>query len=488
MENEKLIDLCTQGDEQALGLLYKTYADKMMRICLRYVSDEQTAQDLLHDGFLIIFSSLHTLRSPEKLEKWMERIMKNVSLQYLKTSRPASIALDAIAEAEEPAESMPSTGLPTYEQLIKTIERLPEGYRNVFKLAVLEGLSHKEIASLLHIAPHSSSSQLSRAKEMLRKLLSRYTFVIGLALSFIASICILLYNKKEKDLTEYKKPETKNSKPVPTQTEHLSLSVPRPVPTPYTRLDETNAISIFPDSISNKKDSMQTDTTTHFIIHSHRMLETPYAHTSLSDKHKKKRAFSFAYSGERKQTTNRLYQAPGDISSGESQQVKETVHHSMPVTFALTLRNYFNSAWGIETGLQYTYLRSDFTQITDLHTERIQKVNYIGIPLKGILNLWHHSRFSAYASAGITLDIPIKATSEETIKEEGRILSHKKTILHPSLQWSTQLGIGIQYQLTPAISIYAEPNLNYYFKNDLNTIRKEQPFTLTLPIGIRYSW
>lgn len=181
----------------------------MMRICLRYVSDEQTAQDLLHDGFLIIFSSLHTLRSPEKLEKWMERIMKNVSLQYLKTSRPASIALDAIAEAEEPAESMPSTGLPTYEQLIKTIERLPEGYRNVFKLAVLEGLSHKEIASLLHIAPHSSSSQLSRAKEMLRKLLSRYTFVIGLALSFIASICILLYNKKEKDLTEYKKPETK---------------------------------------------------------------------------------------------------------------------------------------------------------------------------------------------------------------------------------------------------------------------------------------
>ena len=112
MENEELIDLCTQGDEQALGLLYKTYADKMMRICLRYVSDEQTAQDLLHDGFLIIFSSLHTLRSPEKLEKWMERIMKNVSLQYLKTSRPASIALDAIAEAEEPAESMPSTGLP----------------------------------------------------------------------------------------------------------------------------------------------------------------------------------------------------------------------------------------------------------------------------------------------------------------------------------------------------------------------------------------
>lgn len=136
------------------------------------------------------------------------------------------------------------------------------------------------------------------------------------------------------------------------------------------------------------------------------------------------------------------------------------------------MRYHFNPTWGIETGLQYTYLRSDFTQITDLHTERIQKVNYIGIPLKSVLNLWKHSLFSVYTSAGITLDIPVKATSEETIKEKNQVLSHEKTTIHPSLQGSTQLGIGIQYQLTPSISIYAEPNLNYYFKNDLNTIRK----------------
>lgn len=125
MENKELIDLCKQGNGKALGLLYTTYADKMMRICLRYVSDEQTAQDLLHDGFLIIFSSLHTLRSPEKLESWMGKIMKNMALQYLKESRPTSITLESITESEEPAESMFSTDFPTYEHLLKTIETLP---------------------------------------------------------------------------------------------------------------------------------------------------------------------------------------------------------------------------------------------------------------------------------------------------------------------------------------------------------------------------
>ena len=490
MENKELIDLCKQGDEQALGLLYTTYADKMMRICLRYVSDEQTAQDLLHDGFLIIFSSLQTLRSPEKLESWMGKIMKNIALQYLKESRPTSITLESITESEEPAESMFSTDIPTYEHLLKTIETLPQGYRNVFKLAVLENLSHKEIAALLGIAPHSSSSQLARAKEMLRKLLSRYAFVIGLALSFVISIYLLLCPKKNENLTEHNQPEKEKDKSIKTQKENAFLSDSRFLSSgadPHQSNDTLKNNIVMPDSIIAPKDSTINGTLvpvmplTIFPQKQHTPIFQP-------DKEKKHWSFSFAYTGEGKRINNKLYQTPGGISSGGSQQVKEKTHHHFPVNISFALRYDFNPTWGMETGLQYTYLRSDFTQITDLHTERIQKVNYIGIPLKGILNLWNHSLFSVYTSAGITLDIPMKATSEETIKEKNRVLSHEKTTLHPSLQGSTQLGVGIQYQLTPSISIYAEPNLNYYFKNDLNTIRKEQPFTFTLPIGIRYSW
>ena len=77
MDIKELVDLCKKGNEQALSLLYKTYSKKMMRICLHYIPDKQIAQDLLHDGFIVIFTSIKTLRTPEKLESWMAFIVFN---------------------------------------------------------------------------------------------------------------------------------------------------------------------------------------------------------------------------------------------------------------------------------------------------------------------------------------------------------------------------------------------------------------------------
>lgn len=71
MDRKEFVELCKKGDEEALDLLYKTYSERMMKICLRYVSDRQIAQDLLHDGFIVIFTSIGSLRNPEKLESWM---------------------------------------------------------------------------------------------------------------------------------------------------------------------------------------------------------------------------------------------------------------------------------------------------------------------------------------------------------------------------------------------------------------------------------
>lgn len=67
MDRTDFVDLCKKGDEQALNSLYNTYSGKMMKICLRYVPDRQIAQDLLHDGFIVIFSSIGSLRNPERL-------------------------------------------------------------------------------------------------------------------------------------------------------------------------------------------------------------------------------------------------------------------------------------------------------------------------------------------------------------------------------------------------------------------------------------
>lgn len=199
MTKEELVNLCKEGNEQALSLLYKTYANKMKRICSQYISDKQTVSDLLHDGFIIIFTSIHTLRSPEKLESWMGKIMKNMSLKYLEQNHSTTIiSIDKIKESEEPQILSYSNDFPSYAEILKMIETLPEGYCKVFKLAVLEGLSHKEIGLLLNIAPHSSSSQLSRAKELLRKLLSQYHIEILLfVLSSIILLQLLFYKSKE---------------------------------------------------------------------------------------------------------------------------------------------------------------------------------------------------------------------------------------------------------------------------------------------------
>lgn len=68
MDLEYLVDLCKKGDEQALARLYSTYSEQMLKICLHYVPERTVAQDLLHDGFIVIFSSIHSLRNPERLE------------------------------------------------------------------------------------------------------------------------------------------------------------------------------------------------------------------------------------------------------------------------------------------------------------------------------------------------------------------------------------------------------------------------------------
>lgn len=122
--------------------------------------------------------------------------------------------------------------------------------------------------------------------------------------------------------------------------------------------------------------------------------------------------------------------------------------------------------------------------------ERAQKIHYIGIPLKGNFNIWKNGKFSIYTSAGLTLDVPIKASVEESLFDNEQTIKQEKYDLHPSLQWSTSIGFGLQYQITPTIGIYAEPNLHYYFNpgDGIKAIRTEKPLNVTLPIGIRLSW
>ena len=167
------IDACKQGEREALGNLYKAYSDRLKRICLHYVTDESTAEDILHDAFIIIFTSIKSLKDNSKLEGWMITIVRNLSLRYLQSTEKddiplSSLRIELLSEENEEEKNI------ELELLLSAIELLPEGNREIFKLSVLDGLSHKEIGDLLGINPHSSSSQLARAKKMLRTILINY--------------------------------------------------------------------------------------------------------------------------------------------------------------------------------------------------------------------------------------------------------------------------------------------------------------------------
>ncbi len=207
------IDACKNGDKEALGELYTTYANRLLGVCRHYVKDDNSAHDILHDAFIIIFMSIQDLKDESKLEGWMITIVRNLSLKYLQNTEKEAIPLSCLnIEIQEVAceeQKKIEFGL-----LLSAIESLPEGNREVFKLSVLEGLSHKEIGEQLGINPHSSSSQLFRAKKTLRAMLIKYWML------FLLPILIPVYIYIA---TRDKTVETSDNEPTATNT-HKSQS------------------------------------------------------------------------------------------------------------------------------------------------------------------------------------------------------------------------------------------------------------------------
>lgn len=170
MTEQELAESCKQGDRAAYKELYERYAGRLLGLCLRYVGDRDTAEDLLHDGFLKLFGSFEkfTWRGEGSLKAWLERVMVNAALQYLRQNDAARrpTPLEQAPEAYEEPDAADIDTIPQ-EVLMQFVRELPPGYRTVLNLYVFEGKPHKEIASLLGINERSSASQLARAKASL---------------------------------------------------------------------------------------------------------------------------------------------------------------------------------------------------------------------------------------------------------------------------------------------------------------------------------
>ena len=171
MEEIELSEQCRLGNNRARKELYEQYAGRMLGICLRYTGDRDTAQDLLHDGFIKSRVYMKTIPFPTKSSRaWMERVMVNTALQYLRKNDVInqSTPLEELPEEYEEPDASDVEAIPQ-KVLMQFIEELPAGYRTVFNLYTFEDKSHKEIAQVLGINEKSSASQLFRAKSVLAK-------------------------------------------------------------------------------------------------------------------------------------------------------------------------------------------------------------------------------------------------------------------------------------------------------------------------------
>ena len=172
---EAWLRLIQKGDEQAMRTLYLRHIRYLAAVCSRYVSDDEDVKDVLQEAFLKIFASIGTFeyRGEGSLKGWMTRIVLNESLKFIKNNCRLDIIELRPEEADIPDEAPDTTDVPP-SVIHQMIKELPDGYRTIFNLYVVEGKSHKEIAALLGIKENTSASQLHRAKTLLADKIRKY--------------------------------------------------------------------------------------------------------------------------------------------------------------------------------------------------------------------------------------------------------------------------------------------------------------------------
>ncbi len=170
MTEQDLIQGCIRGDKKCQEAIFRRYAGKMLAVCMRYARHRMEAEDLLQDAFIKVFRNINKFQSKGSFEGWIRRIVVNTALKNIdrKAFTNEQIGIDVMHD---------EGALPTVysdlgeEDLLNMIATLPDGYRLVFNLYAIEGLSHKEIADLLGIKESTSRSQLVKARKMLQEMI-----------------------------------------------------------------------------------------------------------------------------------------------------------------------------------------------------------------------------------------------------------------------------------------------------------------------------
>ena len=170
MNEEQLVSKCLEKDTLAQKQLFDFYSRRMMGVCLRYSKDSEEAQDVLQMGFIKVFEKLDMYNHKGSLEGWIRKIIVNTALDNIRKNKKLmnNIEMDKVDYQLHNHDENAIDSL-SAQDLLKVIQAMPTGFRTVFNMYVIEGYSHKEIASELNISVNTSKSQFSRARAYLQK-------------------------------------------------------------------------------------------------------------------------------------------------------------------------------------------------------------------------------------------------------------------------------------------------------------------------------
>lgn len=576
MDITQLIERCKKGDRDALGELYEAYSPQMRSVCRRYVSDEQSLDDVLHDAFVIILTSFDRLCDPRRAEQWMMSIVRNVASKFNEHQNriPTTIPIEDVNEAEVPEEDQDVKkvrGIPL-EEVIQMVDKLPEGYGRIFRLSVFEGKSHREIAMMMGIEPHSSSSQLARAKKMLRSMVASYWTMLLLLTIPLAMLLFRKGNTVMEDKPMTAKPTEKTSNESKAEENGSANNPPiKNVQTTTVKSPLRQLLTYNTDTLTKDTHVSETvvvnDTLDNQMAEQHQTDTLPFKKDDQPNKtlpsidenllaegwEKKKdeiRKWSvdlaytapydkdnlsnlpYSYRPSRPDgmmdsplppgvpTPSRpssienwsdyvsyLNDFPYDVNNKVGEAIKQialsnanqpgedkilrTGHHAMPMTWSLALKYRLDKRWGVETGLNYSKLKSEFEMGSNGNTiNELQTIHYVGVPLKGIYHLYDTRKWGVYGAAGMMMEVPVHSSLYTDYYVLGKKEVSEKTSIHAPWQWSTTIGLGLQYHLTPHVGVFAEPSLQYFIPtgSSIETYRHEHPFIFTVPLGIRLTW
>lgn len=170
MTEDQLIKACIREDPASQKEVFSRFSGRMMGVCLRYARNAADAEDILQDAFIKVFSKLHQFKFEGSFEGWIRKIVVNTALKKYSVRRyEKEVSGYEITDRDENGMEPSAYSHLTQKELMELINNLPDGYRLIFNLYVVEGYQHDEIAAMLGIQPGTSRSQLVKARNMLQK-------------------------------------------------------------------------------------------------------------------------------------------------------------------------------------------------------------------------------------------------------------------------------------------------------------------------------